>query len=380
MINAWAKVGSTEAAEKAEALLQHMNRAPPQGTSGVEVIRPDSVVYNAVINAWASSGDSRAGEKALALLREMKEVAETEGLDTNPDSVTYNTILSAWAHSGNDNAARQTEKIVQEMRNAVKESPHTAAAPNTVSYNNVLHAWSKSKIPGSVTRAHKVLNYMIKSGDKSIAPDIVSFTSVLNAYAKSKEPNKGRMARKLLDQLLTQYRTTRNPDLRPTNIPFNAVLNACAFSALGTPLEEQREALKIAVETFTNMRKSNVSPDTVTYGNLLKCFANLMPQGQVRYDMALQIFERCCEDGQVGVLAWNEVRRAVPNPILAKQFNLKASPSSLQVNDLPRKWRRRNKSDKRGQKTREKDATRERKAPQIQRTITEPSFASGKDM
>jgi hypothetical protein len=383
VINAWSKVGTGDAAIQAEALLQGMLRSSP--SKDEEIVRPDTVVFNAAINAWANSGDPQSGTKALALLRQMKQLAEQEGYDTKPDIVTYNTVLSAWSHCGHINAAPQTEKIVSEMQSLVAESESVGAlAPNTVSYNTILHAWSKSTLPGAAPRAQKVLDFMINTDRKGIEPDVYSFTSVMDAWAKSKEPNKGKQARALLDTLVELFDQTKRPDLKPTQISYNTVLNACAFSAMETTMDEQRDALQIAVATFGGMRQAGVDPDTVTYGNLLKCFANLVPQGQGRSDMSLRIFEKCIEDGLVGSLVWNEVRRAVPLQVLAQIFKLKGSPGSMTLRDLPHKWRRRTKLDRKGPKTRnhslrvDDEVSTEAKPPS--RTITESSYQSGRDV
>jgi hypothetical protein len=380
VINAWSKVGTGDAAMLAEAFLQRMLR--PSLSKDEEIVRPDTVVFNAAINAWASSGDAQSGTKALALLRQMKHLVEQEGYDTTPDIVTYNTILSAWSHCGHINAAPQTEKIVSEMQSLSAESV-AAPAPNTVSYNTILHAWSKSTLPGAAPRAQKVLDFMISTDRKGIEPDVYSFTSVIDAWAKSKEPNKGKQARELLDRLVQQFHQTKRPDLKPTQIPYNTVLNACAFSAMETTMDEQREALQIAIATFDGMRQAGVDPDTVSYGNLLKCFANLVPQGQGRSDMALQIFQKCIEDGLVGSLVWNEVRRAVPLQVLAQIFKLKGQPGNMTLRDLPRKWRRRTDVDRKGSKTRnhslrDDEVSTEAKSPG--RTIIESSYQSGRDV
>ena len=262
-----------------------------------------------------------------------------------------------------------------------------APAPNTVSYNTSVHAWSKSTLPGAAPRAQKVLEFMISTDRKGIEPDVYSFTSVMDAWAKSKEPDKAKQARELLDKLVELFDQTKRPDLKPTQIPYNTVLNACAFSAMDTTMDEQRDALKIASSTIGGMRQSGVEPDTVTYGNLLKCFANLVPQGQGRSDMALRIFEKCIEDGLVGSLVWNEVRRAVPLQVLAQTFKLKGPPGSMTLRDLPHKWRRRTKLDRKGPKTRNHslrdnevstDAESPGKSPG--RTFTESSYQSGKDV
>lgn len=369
VLNGWAKVGSHEAAEKADALLHRMLKTGE--------LEPDNVVFNAAINAWATSKDSEAGEKAAKLLEEMVALASA-GHDTRPDIVTYNTVLSAWSHSGHTNAAPQAEKLVQEMMKLSKESDE-APSPNAVSYNSILNAWSKSSLPGAALRCKRVLDYMIKVPNENVKPDMISFTTVMDALAKSKESNKALRCSELLARMSAFHRATGRIELKPNAYAYNVVLNACAFSAMGTPLEEQREALQIAVSTFTSMRKSGVSPDTVTYGNMLKCLANLMPQGNMRSKMALQIFDRCTEDGMVGALVWNEVRRAVPTKTLDSTYSLKKSVGRLEVRDLPRRWRESNRNDKNAPKSKEKKQESTPKRPVSRTTITETTFQFGKD-
>ena len=92
-----------------------------------------------------------------------------------------------------------------------------------------------------------------------------------------------------------------------------------------------------------------VAPDTVTYGNMIKVLANLMPVGEARSKMALQIFQRCCGEGLVGPLVWNEVRRAVPKRVLDQiilprlgggNLDSKTTVGQVMVHHLPREWRR----------------------------------------
>ena len=441
VMNAWANVGTAEAAEQAEFTLESLvqrakadkkdNQSRGDERSRLVDVQPDTVVFNSVIQCWATSGDIRAGKKSLRLLELMKELA---GISTNdndgvteskihfnvhPDIITYNTVLSAWSHCGKKNAALQAEKIVKELvaeqpKNQGFDSETGEKVPvvaNTITFNSVLHAWSKSKLPGATDRAEKLLEYMIQSQNSEIKPDVYSFTCVMDAWAKSKEPNKALRTRELLDRLIDmrqqalEKRDKRKADaLQPTQIPYNTVLNACAFSAMHTPEQERREAIQIAVETYKGMssRASSfrmrgndriVSRDTVTYGLMLKSIANLMPKGNARSRMALQIFRECCDDGLVGFLVWNEVRRAVPSKLLDETYRLKRRCGSLELNDLPKAWkvncreRRSNQQrQKRGndhKKSRGKDNKHKHPSRSESRDntfIIERSFATGKDM
>jgi len=257
-------------------------------------------------------------------------------------------------------------------------------------------------------RAEALLNHMRAAQDEEIAPDVYSFTSVLNAIAKSKDPEKASRARDWLDRLIHLQRERRR-SLQLSPVPFNAVLNACAFSALHTTEEQQRRALQIAVQTFKRMRQElNVDPDTVSYGNMIKCVSNLMPHtNKLRGDMALQLFDKCCEDGLVGELVWNEVRKVVPSSIVQDRIRSSSSRAdssrnsnnkpvgTLRLLDLPRQWRnnlrdkrfdsvaaeRRSQQQRQREEERNTELERQRRTPiQKRRSISEPSYQSGRDM
>lgn len=436
VMNAWANVGSVEAAEQAEVTLERLverakadrkeNKNHDDERSTLVLVYPDTIVFNSVIRCWATSGDIRAGKKSLRLLEQMKELAgtsssenndnekETFFLDTHPDIITYNTVLSAWSHCGKKNAAPQAEKIVKELvmeqqKSEEIESEHgkkNSVVANTITFNTVLHAWSKSKLPGATDRAGNLLEYMIQSDSSEIKPDVYSFTCVMDAWAKSKEPNKARQTRNLLDRLIEmRQEALKNRDkgmadaLLPTQIPYNTVLNACAFSAMKTPREEKRDAIRIAVDTYKAMssQKSSfgrngkerpVSRDTVTYGLILKSIANLMPKGEVRSRMALQIFQECCDDGLVGFMVWNEVRRAVPIKLLQEAYLFERQCGSLEVKDLPKVWtsncrerRSKNRNIRRkGKYDKDKSGGPSKRQPADTTFIIERSFATGQDV
>jgi len=404
VLNAWAQVGTIEAAQRALSILQRLDhmandnlrptansyatvmnafakcQAPTYAQDLLEnllakvredptSVKLDAVVFSVAIQAWANSGDPRAGNKAQEILDRMQTY------NIQPSTVAYNTVISAWAHSGHVNAALQAEKVLQQMHRAAREQQQqltdddddeeeSRVLPNTISYNSVLHAYSKGlKNNGSNSfppeqRASKLLEFMIRSNNPRIRPDQISFTSVLNAWAKSKQPDRALQAKRILTSMLSMdylkpdsdNNNNFNPHEKLNAIPFNAVLNACAFSAFGpnnerTPIEARREALQIAVSTMAQLRKVVGKPDTVSYGNLLKCCSNLMDRSNQRTAMSMKIFQQCCNDGMVGELVWNEIRRAVPSKSLVVVLpealrHSRGGMGSLQFSRLPRQWRR----------------------------------------
>ena len=433
-MNAYAKVGSTEAAFQAEATLEDLlqrakadekeDKDQDDERSRLVLVRPDTIVFNSVIQCWATSGDVRAGKKSQQLLEQMKELAGSSSggdsedkiekiyFDTRPDIITYNTVISAWSRCGKKNAAPRAEKIVKDLMVELEENQDadlTSVVADTITFNTVLSAWSKTKLDGATARAGKLLEYMIESNNSEIKPDVYSFTCVMDTWAKSKEPNKASHTQKLLSQLKKMHQEAledgdkrRADALMPSQIPYNTVLNACAFSAMNTTKEERREAIQIAVNTFKSMspldspsrRNGNqniVSRDTVSYGLMLKSIANLMPRGAVRSRMALQIFHDCCDDGLVGYLVWNEVRRAVPMKLLQEACRIRKSLGSMEAKDLPGEWtfnckerrfnnHRRSKQNTRDKKSKDKSGDPSKTEEKGNTFIIERSWATGEDM
>jgi len=238
-----------------------------------------------------------------------------------------------------------------------------------------------------------LLRYMIQSPD--IEPDLYSFTSVLNAWAKSKVPDKAVRAERVLEKLLeyhspkqTSRTKHRKQPFRLNQVPFNTVINACAFLGVGTTLEQQRTALQVAVRTFKRMRDEfRVPPDDVSYGNMLKCVANLIDYESAlhaRSEMALQLFQQCCQDGLVSELVWKEVCRAVPIGLLREKLPYRIKRDS-KVGDLPEAWRAnalrgRAKSVTTGSNRRRKAPRKHRSLERRLRSISEPSYESGRDL
>jgi hypothetical protein len=226
--------------------------------------------------------------------------------------------------------------------------------PNRLSFNTVINSWAKSQLPESALRSEALLLRMIKyyKSDPfaTVSPDAVTFSSVLNALAKSEVVQfKAKKCSSILKAMLDLHEADGSSDTRPNVICYNTVLNAAAFSARGSE-EERRQALSIAVEIFNQMKQSKyVTPDAVSYGNMLKSCANLIPPGEQRNAIASKIFAACCEEGLVGGMCLDEIRRCIPPraflSLLAdcgydEPLRRSRKPHSVTLKELPREWTR----------------------------------------
>uniref|UniRef100_A0A7S1ULC3 Pentacotripeptide-repeat region of PRORP domain-containing protein n=1 Tax=Grammatophora oceanica TaxID=210454 RepID=A0A7S1ULC3_9STRA len=263
---------------------------------------------------------------------------DEKGYDTKPDVASFNIVITAISRSGRDDAPMQAERVVQMMQ----ERENTK--PDTITFNAVLNAWSQSSKKSAPARAQHILEFLIKH--PKLEPDIVTFSTTMNAWARSKDAEKVQKTKELLDRLLTMYEEGDRPkSLKPTSVPFNTLINACGFPNPNATEEERKHFLQIAASTYGRLRNyKGARPDTVTYGNMLKCIGKLLPMGDTRIKLARQIFDQCVSDGLVGYLVWDEMTQTVPfdalEPILPVPLleGLEVG-EDIDHSRLPRRWR-----------------------------------------
>ena len=336
-ISAWAKCGIPEAAEMAEGILNRFMKEYDEVLLLLllqneklfqyeEEIRPNNVVVNSVMDAWACSGSAEAGEKAQALLHRMEGLSRVEKYNIQPDTISYNTCIKAWCNSNLPNSPIMAEQVLSKLETNPQypnrgSDGNLIVRPNRLSYNTVINAWARSQLPESAQRAEALLLRMIRYS-KSVplaTPDVATFSTVLNAIAKSKTvKKKAEKCSTLLQIMIDLHEKDGSQFTKPNVICYNTVLNACAFSASpGTSESELRQALAVAVKTFNLMRQGDESNivDAVSYGNMLKACANLLPPGDQRSAIASRLFTSCCADGLVGGMCLDEIRRCMPPPL-----------------------------------------------------------------
>lgn len=146
----------------------------------------------------------------------------------------------------------------------------------------------------------------------------------------------------MLQKMVSLYEDG-NKLLKPNNIAYNTVLNACAFNKNG----DKDDSLLVAISTFNELRNSQYcQPDAVTYGTLLKAFNYLVPKGDKLTMMATKLFYQCRKEGLFGDLFLNGMRKALPRDTftrLMEEGGVEWSKGDLRP---PKEWIR-NVKDKR---------------------------------
>ena len=355
VVNAWINEKGKNA-QRAQEVMERMEEIY-QLTKDKD-LKLNTIIMNSVMDGWAKESNWK---KAMAILHRMEELYEktpnylreknnpTEII--KPNIISYNIALKALV---NGKQIKKAQSLFLQMQSFTDEDQ----MPNTRTYNTILSGYSlispskssesQNITKDAATKATLILTKQIslfKEGNIRVKPDTVSFTTCMNVIAKSKTyPNKAKKSKEILDLMwdLKKGENSKeqpNDHFSPNIITYNTVLNAAAFSAF-TDEAEIKEAFLVALSTFNELRNLNdtsIQPDEVTYGNMLKICANLLPRSHPqRNNLAKELWRGACESGLVGDLVWNELKRAVPVDLLQELIPKHAS----RRRDLPWKWRK----------------------------------------
>jgi len=174
-IHAWARSGHPEGAARAEKLLRAMHDLEDSGGH----VSPNTITYSACILALRNSNSSDAGERAEALLQKMEESEEKGRTNLKPNAITYTNVMEAWINSRQHNSLDKVETILERMIQRSKIEGNSKSAPTTVTFNVVMKAIQHSSHPAKHKKAEELFNRIKKMQDSdNIKPDIRTYNLV----------------------------------------------------------------------------------------------------------------------------------------------------------------------------------------------------------
>lgn len=170
------KSQSSSSALQVETLLKRVVDDHNYGNNSVKVT---TRMYTMAIDAWAKTGGKNAAERAHMIHSNMVEMYKQTGDDNiRPSTISYNAVLNAWSKSGCEEACHNAESILEEMLDSYYSARSTKSGIH--SNKNV----PLMNDPDTIERFEEMgtsdFDYdNIAIGDRNVKPDVVSFTSVI---------------------------------------------------------------------------------------------------------------------------------------------------------------------------------------------------------
>jgi len=333
VILAWSQMHNKEefSAHRAHRVLLWMLHLYQSGIN--DKACPDTELINSVLHAWALSHHEDAPNKTEEILILMDNLQRDKGIaSVQPNLFSFNQVLTAWSKSGSSIAATRAQDILDYMEMYSQQPHHEWLQPNIVSYAAAATAWGRVGSEDSATRAEEILKRVerkfLSGTDPRPCPDTILYNFVIEAHAKSNASDSFWRARKVLDRQIALNKGGVRL-CRPDVYSFTSVLGSCA-SVSGSNKKRQA-AFRVAQSTFEEMCSfdaKGVAPNHVSYGQMLKACARLLPPGQERDEWVEAYFHMCCKDGCVGEMVLSKLREAA-SPVKVKQLLNGMSKSAL---------------------------------------------------
>jgi hypothetical protein len=246
---------------------------------------PDNVTYSTVLNAWARSGRTDAAERAEALFNEFTTFCSNGTLPTMPNTFCYNTVLVAMSTPPDsfvkqrrtllikakapdyridqrlaDNVLRRenTLLLAEDMFRSMQHSPYPNVMPDTISFRTMIYAWSeysvdlryadREKSQNAIDRAVALLYEMaqlhVSSSNNAIDIDYSFFGKIISTLALNQPLVVDSFAKadfsraeELYHYMLDLYRTTRDNRFTPDTSLLCAM--TLVYAKDGRPLEAE---------------------------------------------------------------------------------------------------------------------------------------------
>ena len=313
VLKAWSQARDEEDAPcRAQRLLEWMLRLYDSGENSL--VRPDKDCFELVIQAIANSGDPDAPLRTEKMIVVMDQLYQKGHTEAKPTRLSFNQVMMAWSRSKKPGAAQRAEDILNHMMVLSSKSgteDHRDLSPSVASYSAVISAWAKSGDEDCGRKAEKILKLAERHSkthsDESVTPDTIMYNLVIDAHAKTSSSRAHLRSRRVLDRQISLYKKG-NQKCKPDVYTFTSVLSSCA--SLNGSKKEKLQSFEIAHSTFEEMSRSNVVPNHVTYGMMLKACHRLLPLGKERRVYTRQYFRDACERGCVGDMVMRQLIKA----------------------------------------------------------------------
>ena len=360
LIKCWARSGSLEAGERAEAMLSFMNgkigrnylfnpisRAARWQS---EVVRPNVMTWNATMDCWSKSGAPDGAFRAEKLLLMMLDNPPGADGPIHPNDISFATVIHAWSKSSAEDRAERAAALLSRMKELCHSAGDHSLKPTSACFAGVIFAHVGV---GNIVAADDILREMRE--EEGITPPTSYSNAVLEGYSKAYPiihiNQEGgtrntvlpvRRARAIFEDMIAVG--AENKVSAPDAVSFQHLLATCSSCAKDPTM--RKEGLHVALSILDQLRETRCLPiDSSTYVDMFELLSKLAPKrGKGRPDVYKRLFESCCEDGLLDQHLLHLLTRNVPGKDLRDILGLDGIASiskdlmSLSLNDLPAQW------------------------------------------
>lgn len=348
LLDAWAKSGDSYAGERAEEVLQWMER---------EQVEPDTRSYNYVIDAYSKSGKPLQAEAILGHLMNLRE----GGSEVGPDEFSFTAVVHGWASHmhASIQSAKRASAIIQLMED-LQDSGYEGIAPDVSPYNALIIVWGASRCEGSASKVKDVLERIkrrpgiqpnsrthsstitalvassenglkealeclyeledrMDAGDASIRLDAASYNAILSGLVRNSRRDAVLVAERIRERMVQREQETGDCSVVPNTVTYNSLMNILTKARL-TDSAERAEALLNEMHSQYESGAQHLKPTEVSFVTCISAWAksnnfHKVPRAQAILERMKESYRSGNMDAKPTVLAYNALLNACSFPV-----------------------------------------------------------------
>ena len=287
LITAHVKSKNIDAARKSEAFLYRLINVGEM--EGGKLCLPNAKSFGLVINCWAKCELPNAAERAEQLLDVMEKLHSNGNMKVQPNAIVYTTVIDGWARSGCPEAASRAQRIFDRMTIFPTAAPRQVT-PNTAAFNALLNAWAQSSKSEALNHCETLFRMMQKL-EKDKFPNVktnarsVGALMVATVNRAKDECSYATKAEEIFENMLDMF-LDGNEDMMPDGFVFSTLINGWELSGL----DEAPERIVRLLQSMEDMyfdRTITSRPAAICYNNAMRFF---LSRGQPK--LAEKLLER----------------------------------------------------------------------------------------
>ena len=242
---------------------------------------PDITTFNTLLDTCLEQKKISLAFQFFSFMKSRHTTVKLEDSQANNyvDIVSYNTILKGISLQVNDrNSMEVNQELISQTLSLFQELKDLSFIPTQITYNTVIEIFVRA------SEMHLAFKFYDEMRDNGLQPDNFTFSTLIKGIknhhnANQREsPSKPRRSRGehsdlfTLDKVLELFECCKQqPQFKPDEILYNCVIDACV----------KFNNLSKALEVYEEMKKLGVLPTSVTYGILIKGYAQEKKFGNV---------------------------------------------------------------------------------------------------
>jgi hypothetical protein len=218
VLYSWSKSRDPDAAERVEAILEHMLEMEESGE--IPNLKVQSNFFNIVMVCWSKQRTLESASKVQSIFDRLVAFSETDATK-RPVGASYMALITTWSRFDPAKAEEAFWKWKEENDNGKCEMRIDSDLIRTL-----VSSWCKSRDPNAAERSDRLVQFAME--EPVWNPSTAVFNMVINKWCQEKTLDGLERAEDLLNQMIAYHEMNPGSDTKPNNLTYLPIIRSWA--------------------------------------------------------------------------------------------------------------------------------------------------------